>query len=916
MKKQLLLIIILCFIGYVSSYASIGDKYEAEAFDSASGAKAEVNASASGGGNVGYIQNGTYIGFNSIHFDGNEEWIEVSTSSDGSGGNIEFRIDSVDGTLIATAEVPVNGSWSDYQIRDSAMLSAPVTGDKALFLIFTGGSSYLFNIDYFVLNAVVPDYTLTTGVSPANSGTVTANPAGPVYSQGTDVELTATKNLGYEFDHWEDGNATNISSDNPLTVDISQDTTLTAVFTAVDILSLYIGIDTGSVIVSLKTDSVSISGDSLYYNTGSSIPLVAVPAFGYEFSHWENAAGTEISTENPDTILLSSDSSAIAVTEAITEYKLPSWTFDNEYGTYDADSIDYYTASTLDMSDYPTVSPDAWIYPNNKTMGSSIGLTADVDELVMDETGGNDICRISFTDSNTVSDFTDTSLHNQFYQFTFPTTGYKNIGLDFKFSGGQNNASDYLELVYSVDKGATWVDGGKFNAEDHWNKWVNPTPSLANANNKDLVIVRLIGITETNGASRNFNLDWFTVTGDTIAPLPEGVIAYWKLDGNAIDELGTSNGTIHNDGDSLWTTGAEGQAIDFSKGVDSAYIGVDDNDIVDFDSTESFTISALINIETVNQSSDINIVFKGATGVTANGGEGKWYTFAIKDNELRFAVDDSTDKTQLGVNVASLLPTDEWAHVVAVRDLAKDSLFLYINGLEIGQKLDATERNIASSLPLIIGNNQNQNHQFDGMIDELMMYDKALTAEEIANITVSFGLDILVLSSNNNLSDLQVNDTTVTGFSPATLSYDIELAAGTTAIPVVTATAADSTAKVVIAETDTLPGTTTITVTAQNGDTKAYTVNFTVKPVNVVSELSSYFNAYFNSKNNELIIENAESINLIEIYNLSGMKVCTINNNINSVMNLDKYQLQNNALYIIRLANTITNEQIIFKTIK
>ena len=84
-------------------------------------------------------------------------------------------------------------------------------------------------------------------------------------------------------------------------------------------------------------------------------------------------------------------------------------------------------------------------------------------------------------------------------------------------------------------------------------------------------------------------------------------------------------------------------------------------------------------------------------------------------------------------------------------------------------------------------------------------------------------------STDATLSDLQVNGTTVTGFSAETLSYDVALPYGTTAIPTVTYTVNDNKASSVLNNASALPGSTTVTVTAEDGTTtKTYTVNFTV----------------------------------------------------------------------------------------
>ena len=65
-------------------------------------------------------------------------------------------------------------------------------------------------------------YELTLGVNNPDWGSVTGSGA---YAYGTEVEMTATANVGYHFANWSDGN-----TDSPRYIVVSQDTLITAIF--------------------------------------------------------------------------------------------------------------------------------------------------------------------------------------------------------------------------------------------------------------------------------------------------------------------------------------------------------------------------------------------------------------------------------------------------------------------------------------------------------------------------------------------------------------------------------------------------------------------------------------------------------------------------------------------------------------
>ena len=396
---------------------------------------------------------------------------------------------------------------------------------------------------------------------------------------------------------------------------------------------------------------------------------------------------------------------------------------------------------------------------------------------------------------------------------------------------------------------------------------------------------------------------------------PEGVVAYWKLDGNGYDVLGKSNGTLMDIEASQFVPGHVGEAINMGAGVDSSYIEVPDNPIIDFDSTASFTISFLIKDDDFSES--MECVFKGATGVDPPADKyGRWYALYYNGSDIRMIIDDNMNMTELEAPAANkfhlpgLFGLGGWNLVVGVRDRAKDSMYIYLNGERLASMLDVTEGNIASSpLPLIIGNSQDHNNPNPGILDEIRLYNIALSAAEVNDLSLSYGLEPVIPPNNDaTLSDLKVDGTTIDGFNPLIITYDYpELPAGTTTVPAVTATATDPNATVVIAATDTLPGTTTVIVTAEDGTTvKSYVVNFTVETTGIYNLVKNNISVYPIPVHDVLIIDHAGKFTEISIYDVNGALIYSQLANGASRQQINVSELSDGA-YIIK-AKTAENE--------
>lgn len=121
-------------------------RVEAETINFASGIKTEkIDAGTLA---IGFIENGDYTKVSGVDFGekGAAEFY-ASVSSNGSGGKIELHLDKIDGPVIGTVDVPVTGDWQEWTTVSGKCAGA--TGQHDLFLKFSGGDSYLFNVDWW-----------------------------------------------------------------------------------------------------------------------------------------------------------------------------------------------------------------------------------------------------------------------------------------------------------------------------------------------------------------------------------------------------------------------------------------------------------------------------------------------------------------------------------------------------------------------------------------------------------------------------------------------------------------------------------------------------------------------------------------------------------------------------------------------
>ena len=240
-----------------------------------------------------------------------------------------------------------------------------------------------------------------------------------------------------------------------------------------------------------------------------------------------------------------------------------------------------------------------------------------------------------------------------------------------------------------------------------------------------------------------------------VAPAKKPV-GWWKFDGNVRDSAGSNHGVEN--GSPAYAAGISGQAISFD-GKDD-FIVVADNGgsaTVEF-GTGSFSIAFWVksNFEGVSNS-DIKeyIICNGTNGTEFDSGgsgpggraSGKRYVITFEDDDLCFLVDDDATKTLMEC-ASDDFATGDWVHVVAIRNTDAKQLLIYRNGVLEVSKIDNTTGSIASpGEPLFIGAKQKEDayadvpanapigYFFKGMLDDLRIYDYALSQGEIMSLS-------------------------------------------------------------------------------------------------------------------------------------------------------------------------------------
>jgi hypothetical protein len=154
----------------------------------------------------------------------------------------------------------------------------------------------------------VPKYTITPLVSPEGAGEISINPPGTLFDEGTELNLIALRNFGFEFSNWK-SSETLLTDSSVLELVLMSDTTVTAHFTPVSTYELAITAPAGVKDYMFDLDPAfnPVAGKKMY-ETGSSVLVSPRSNAIMNFTGWAGGnAGPDTTVTMTANVILEAD---------------------------------------------------------------------------------------------------------------------------------------------------------------------------------------------------------------------------------------------------------------------------------------------------------------------------------------------------------------------------------------------------------------------------------------------------------------------------------------------------------------------------------------------------------------------------------------------------------------------------------
>ena len=258
-------------------------------------------------------------------------------------------------------------------------------------------------------------------------------------------------------------------------------------------------------------------------------------------------------------------------------------------------------------------------------------------------------------------------------------------------------------------------------------QWLSDTPG----NNADLDDDNDVDITDFGKLADNWLVSYV-----------DGLLGYWKFDTSSMttmpDSYNDYDGKMVNITPNNWSAGVSGNALEFHG---SEYVEIEGLTGISGGGPRTVTAFVKLPEDLDNANKEANIIV--SYGAAENGK--KWIMFA----------DDQTGKLAVSIYGIRIkggadLEDGQWHHVAAVMPIASDNINqikLYVDGVEVETNSSEIDSVVSTTTTenILIGamdNNKAEGVQapvlfYNGTIDEVRIYSRDLSAEEIAELAGS-----------------------------------------------------------------------------------------------------------------------------------------------------------------------------------
>ncbi|HUP62682.1 MAG TPA: LamG domain-containing protein [Thermoanaerobaculia bacterium] len=218
----------------------------------------------------------------------------------------------------------------------------------------------------------------------------------------------------------------------------------------------------------------------------------------------------------------------------------------------------------------------------------------------------------------------------------------------------------------------------------------------------------------------------------TCVPAPYGIISWYPAEGNADDVVSRNHGTPSPG--VTFGPGKVRQAFEFY-GLPNDGVNLSDVPAFDFSGASSFSIEAWVNVASLPVLPNDG-AFIVSLNYNCNQPTPATQTLAIQSGGKAFFLVRDAAGNQRGAFSTAPVNTGTWIHLVGVRDVSCQTIYLYVDGVLADTQSDPTltSGSMGNAIADYIGRRPlcGTTNPFNGKIDEVSIYNRALTACEVA----------------------------------------------------------------------------------------------------------------------------------------------------------------------------------------